>query len=682
MSTWLLPLALLTSPQNDAAPTPAVAASAATPAPHVEWQRTLADALAVQQATGRPLLICVNTDGEQFCDRFASETYVDAAFVATTRGWVCVVASPDRHNESDYDGLGRRIECPRFPGCTCGEHIAIEPDLYSRWFKNQRYAPRHVGVGTDGKVLFDHFLDRSMQDAIADVEKHKGPADDKPLPTATAALLVRRDAASRRAAEAAYRRGDAAARKSLLAQASKVDSEPLGVIRMGLREPDAALFAAAVAALCAHPTAEAGIDLQDALARCTDAQAQALLAAAEKVAKTDSAMARFLVHRRAALRGLQRAAALRPAAAAAPEHAAGDDQRTVLEQALDRAERAAHERPKDTHAAIDLAIANVEFALYLLPSHDPNTALWFEDARRAAVRAAASAVPAERAAAAGIQAIALRQAGNDADAQRCAAQALAAIEQQGKAVDLSPAWVAELLRTAARSAAGTAYQSGTDAKATAPDAVADAAFAFALLAGAPQATDADQQQAGQLLAWAGARQQAQETLRAGVRRFPGSRELHDELRRRLVADRGADGLRAAYAEIAKDARDSATALWFAGYADLVAAELLVGDQQRDDAIAAYTTAIERLRQSAAANADFADSANHFAVLALAGRALERHLRGDGQGAVDDLLAALALRPASMTEKDGRGRVPDAILRRIARELREQGKTELAARLPG
>src|SRR5258706_16467130 len=77
------------------------------PAPRIEWQRSLADALAVQQATGRPLLLCVNMDGERFCELFASTTYHDAAFVAATRGYVCVVASPDRHTASDYDGQGR-----------------------------------------------------------------------------------------------------------------------------------------------------------------------------------------------------------------------------------------------------------------------------------------------------------------------------------------------------------------------------------------------------------------------------------------------------------------------------------------------------------------------------------------------------------------------------------------------
>ena len=97
--------------------------------PRVEWQRNIEDALAAQQATGLPLLVVANMDGETFNDRFALSVYRDPAFIAATRGWICVIGSTDRHNERDYDASGQRIECPRFPGCTCSEHIQIEPEL-------------------------------------------------------------------------------------------------------------------------------------------------------------------------------------------------------------------------------------------------------------------------------------------------------------------------------------------------------------------------------------------------------------------------------------------------------------------------------------------------------------------------------------------------------------------------
>ena len=161
------------------------------PAPRIEWQRSLADALQVQSQTGQPLLLCVNTDGEVFCDRFAETTYRDPAFVALTKGYVCVIASPDRHTERDYDGQGRRIECPRFPGCTCSEHQNVEPELFARWFRGERYAPRHVAVPRNGEPLFDRFLDGSMQTAIDAIEKARGPVAGEPLPAGFAARVRR-----------------------------------------------------------------------------------------------------------------------------------------------------------------------------------------------------------------------------------------------------------------------------------------------------------------------------------------------------------------------------------------------------------------------------------------------------------------------------------------------------------
>jgi hypothetical protein len=82
----------------------------------------------------------------------------------------------------------------------------------------------------------------------------------------------------------------------------------------------------------------------------------------------------------------------------------------------------------------------------------------------------------------------------------------------------------------------------------------------------------------------------------------------------------------------------------------------------------------------AANADYADSANHFAVLALAGRALLHHQQGTADAAVDDLLRARSLRAASMDEVDGLGRKPSAVAERVGRELRAQGNTAAADRL--
>ena len=118
----------------------------------VHWQRSLADAEALAKQHGRPLLVVLNMDGESASDRVFYENYRDPAFVASTRRCVCVVGSVFRHNAVDHDAQGRRIDCPRFPGITCGEHIALEPQLFDKHLADgERVAPRHALVRSDGR---------------------------------------------------------------------------------------------------------------------------------------------------------------------------------------------------------------------------------------------------------------------------------------------------------------------------------------------------------------------------------------------------------------------------------------------------------------------------------------------------------------------------------------------------
>jgi hypothetical protein len=139
------------------------------PERQILWQRSLADALALSQAEHRPILIAVNMDGESACERIVHERYRDPAFVASTRPFVCLVASVFRHTPRDYDEQGRRIPCPRLGEITCGEHIALEPILYEKYLQGDRIAPRHALILTDGTKSFDltllfdlHDLDKKL----------------------------------------------------------------------------------------------------------------------------------------------------------------------------------------------------------------------------------------------------------------------------------------------------------------------------------------------------------------------------------------------------------------------------------------------------------------------------------------------------------------------------------------
>lgn len=134
----------------------------------VLWQRDLEDALQLSRLANRPLLVAVNADGESASELIVRERYRDPAWVARTRSFVCVIASYFRHTPRDYDDDGARIPCPRFGEITCGEHMALEPATHERFMKGvkielfgettERISPRHVLVNPDGRVVFDKYL--------------------------------------------------------------------------------------------------------------------------------------------------------------------------------------------------------------------------------------------------------------------------------------------------------------------------------------------------------------------------------------------------------------------------------------------------------------------------------------------------------------------------------------------
>ncbi len=119
------------------------------------WQRSLEDALELQQRTGRPLLVAINTDAESASERIVRELYRDPAFVASTRAFVCLIASPFRHTPRDHGARGLRLEDPRFGEVTSGEALALEPVLFERFLGGERIAPRHALIAPDGAKRFD-----------------------------------------------------------------------------------------------------------------------------------------------------------------------------------------------------------------------------------------------------------------------------------------------------------------------------------------------------------------------------------------------------------------------------------------------------------------------------------------------------------------------------------------------
>ena len=121
----------------------------------VPFQRTWEDAVAVSMETGKPILLCINMDGEIASEHYAGILYRTPEFAARLEPYVCISASVYRHTPRDHDERGNRIQCPRLGSMTCGEHIAIEPFLYERYMDGTRISPRHIMVELDGKEVFD-----------------------------------------------------------------------------------------------------------------------------------------------------------------------------------------------------------------------------------------------------------------------------------------------------------------------------------------------------------------------------------------------------------------------------------------------------------------------------------------------------------------------------------------------
>ena len=642
--------------------------------PAIAWQRTLDDALAVQKATGLPLLVAVNMDGEVFNDRFASDTYLDPEFVASTRGYVCVVASPNRHNERDYDAFGRRIECPRFPGCTCSEHINIEPELFRRYFDGKRNAPRHVGVDLQGKILFDRFLDNSMQTAIDAIAKGRGTAKPGSMdPTSDLdQLFQRRDAAARTPLERLYRDGDGEQKRKLLEAAANATNEPFDLLRMALREEDELLFGYGARALASLAGKDALIDLEDALARVEDRDVEnLLLARLQQLGKQDPAAARLFSHFDWTADEELPQPWSKPWASATFD--AND--RASIEAVLDRCEALLKKTPGDAQARLQLATAQAALGEHLAATGGKGVEFWFEDAIQSAKKVTDVALQPEAQA---VIAVAAWQRSNAELARTAAVLACSTAKSERQA---DPWLAARLLDVVVQTTAQAAYGKATaEPTASLRAELQRTALVLQLLEARDTFVESTHLAGIALLEYGSLRQLAAGHLEALVARFPTSAAVHERWRNRLLIDRGAEAMRSRVARFADKTEPKAAAEWFAGYAALVAAEQHVRDQRPDTAEQAYSDAIARFERCAAGNADYADSAHHFTVLALAGHALLRHLAGDGATAVQDLLRAAALRPASLDEQDGLQRKPRALANRISRELAQAGKQDLVEQL--
>ncbi|MGA1523593.1 MAG: hypothetical protein ACO4CZ_06470 [Planctomycetota bacterium] len=651
----------------------------------IEFERSWEDAVAVSRETGKPILVCVNMDGEVASEHYAGIRYRQPEIAKLYEPYVCVIASVYRHNHRDHDEHGHRIPCPRFGSVTCGEHIAIEPMLFEKFMDGQRIAPRHIMVELDGSESYDVFYAFDTQSVFDAIEGGIANRTTKPEPIVRGdRSLVERVASraleDRRAVEQAYAEGDRTLREALLAAATQnPDAAPTDLLRLAVFGLDEDLAARARDALAKVDDAGAAELIAEALrVPMAGEQREALLARLSALGdKSPQAKALAVVHRGLAARSdaVDAETWTRDMKGGASYRAPDAGQ---VADALERAAAASADEPADAESR--LAVAEGSLALAIGPeasaalANDPRTAgkftaLLFEDARRAALEAQALGGETWR-----IEVVLALIAQALGESER-------AFGHAEKAVPGIPAGTTDwkAIRTLALFAEGRHRQIVAAARAREewPGTwLTDASAAYSVLAEHPLGTDVQVASHYDLLAHLGARGRASRVLDEGLRRFPESATLHDCLRQRTLRERGPDGLVETYDAWLAEPEATAQLRWFAGYAGIVAAEFHRRRNRTEDAGKAYARALALFDEVAEGLPESRDSADHFAALILGAQARLALEAADVDACLASLRASFARRPMSAASLDGLNLSPMDTARMLRGRLVAEERSEL------
>lgn len=648
----------------------------------ITWQRTWEDALEVARRKDRPILICVNMDGEIASEHYAGIRYRQRDTAALYQPYVTVIASVYRHTPRDYDRWGRRILCPRFGTVTCGEHIAIEPLLFERYFEGKRIAPRHIGIELDRKEIYDVYYAFDT-DTIFDTLRDTIASRPVPDPTATLGdmSVVERaaspDNADRIATEITYIEGDAVVRRRLIETAVvNADVDETDLLRLALFGDDVELKRIAMRGLLAASSPRALDLIADVLSTPMGAEDRAALVGALERLDSISPRARTLV---AVYRGLAADSSLVPAgevypAVPDPERAL-ERRRHAVESRLEGRASELSVRPEDPLLVLELAESFLALALH--PDTDAAYgALMLSDARRAATRAEALGASPWRCAAVG--ALCTWYEGERAEARARAEVAVALMPAE--AASWNSMAVLSLLAEVRRLAIREAVRAGDPWP---PEWLTDVHAAHDVLARHPHGTDAHVVAHHDFLLSFGAAGHAARVLERGIDRFGDSWALHRRLRDRLLVERrldDVDGLEAVYEGMLREEGAHPSLAWYAGYASFVAAEVHRRAGRSDDSLGAYGRAIDHYEVGIVSAPQSRESADHYIALALAARARVAFERGNLEGALGDLLASLSRRPEAAATLDGMNISPVATARILLARLADLDRPDLSAPL--
>jgi len=631
----------------------------------VNWQRCFDDALKVARAENRPILVCVNMDGEIASEHFAGVRYRDPETAALMNHYVCVVASVYRHTPRDYDEEGNRVPCPRFGTVTCGEHIEAERELYEKYFDGKRISPRHIVLDLEEKEQLDVYF--SWDTATVTTTFRKGvegwPDPNLPPEPTLENLAMSAKVEYRELLEKAYADSDRETKWKILVQLrEKPVVDQVEVLRTAIFGFDLELAHIARQALAECKT-EPALDLiAEALkVPLEPEERQLLLRTVDRMGET-SPRARTLAALHSGLSVGSRYIDAKTLEARAREYEANVGLGlTVDVQARENAVEAGPEEP----------LAQLEFAAALLAraqeSGDRRLAtLLLEDARTAARKA--EELGAEGVRLDAIEAVLASEAG---EYDRARERAVAAIEggllnvedgvMRDGSVDLTEATKARVLRLFAEArqrAIRQAYRAKEDWP---PEWLSDVNAAYTTLAKGPFVDEITVVNHYDFLRWIGASPRANAVLDDALARFPESPVLHSRLRDRLLWDGGPKNLERDYAE--RLARETAAGAeptqlaWFAGYASIVAAEHYRRRSEFEAAVVAYDRATALYERSLRDFPDGADTCKHLIALSHAGLSRIALEQTDLERAKRELLLCFEIRPDSAATQDGLGLSP-------------------------
>jgi len=644
----------------------------------ITWQRTWDDALTVARETGKPILICVNMDGEIASEHYAGVRYRQPDIAKLYEPYVTVMASVYRHTPHDHDDEGNRIPCPRFGGVTCGEHIAIEPILFEQFFDGQRVAPRHIMYELSGGEQYDVYYAFDTQSVFAAVEEgivNREPVEPE-INRGDRSLLERvasRATEDRAEVEAAYRSGDKVMRRRLLESAGTYKEVPqVDLLRLALFGGDPELRQIAWGVLLENPTPDAVALIGDVLDLPLSEEDRATLISALEGLADVSTHARTLA---AVHRGLSSDSGAVDSAQwkTALEYAAAEARPRDPSKQLEEGELGA--QAADPQALLSMAEGYLSLAAHPRANEDYSKLL-FSDAREAALEA-------ERAGASGWRLAAVKALSSYYLGEREVAYGLAEEAVGGLPKDANSWSAAAALGLLAEVRQRDIANAANSQQPWPSEWLADLNGAYAVLASHPHGTDLHAANQYDFLFALKAYRDSEEVLQRGLARFPDSQSLHARLRQQLLFRRGVSGLNsleATYEELLKAEDASPNLPWFAGYASLVSAEFMRRRGDDEEALAAYDRSIAHFETSVVNNAKNELSAAHYVALCHGGQARLAYEAGQDARAVELILASFSRSPDSASSLDGLNISTVDTAKMVRSRLIERGATEEQARL--